>query len=403
MTLLSDDLMAPAVMRDPHSYYRELRAADPVHWNATWGGWVLTRYEDVVRVLRDAARLSSDRMGYLERELDPERRAGLEPIFRILSRWMVFADPPLHTRLRLLLNPLFSPTAVERFRPMVRRIVRQELDALAGQGQMEVVRDFAYQIPMGVILELMDAQHLDRERIKEWSEQLGTFFFIRADEPRRREIAVEGVNQLVAHLEPLIAQRRARRGEDLVSVLLNAEDQGHLEPDDVLSTCVLLVFGGHETTMNLIANGTRALAEHPDQWARWAAEPALAPSAVEELLRYDGSVKTTVRWAREPFSLGDKEIRAGDRLLVGLSAANRDPAQFADPDRLDLGRSPNHHVAFAHGIHVCLGAALARMEAQEAMTALCSAIPCPRVTAAQLDYHPSVIGRALQALPIAWS
>ncbi len=402
-TTLSDDLMAQAVVRDPHSYYRALREADPIHWNATWGGWVLTRYDDVVRVLRDAARLSSDRMAYLEQELSPERRAGLEPIFRILSRWMVFADPPLHTRLRLLLNPLFSPTAVERFRPMVRRIVQEELAALAGKGQMEVVRDFAYQIPMGVILELMAAQHLDREKIKEWSEQLGTFFFIRADEPRRREIAVEGVNQLVAHIEPLIAERRARRGEDLVSILLNAEDQGHLEPDDVLSTCVLLVFGGHETTMNLIANGTRALAEHPDQWARWAAEPGLAPLAVEELLRYDGSVKTTVRWARQGFELGDKQVQAGERILVGLSAANRDPAQFEDPDRLDLGRSPNHHVAFAHGIHVCLGAALARMEAQEAMTALTSAIPCPRITAAELDYHPSVIGRALQALPVAWS
>ena len=316
---------------------------------------------------------------------------------------MVFADPPLHTRLRLLLNPLFTPTAVEQYRPMVRGIVTRLLDDLEGRGHMEVVRDFAYQVPMTVILELMGAPDVDAERIKEWSEELGTFFFIRADEPRRREIAVHGVNRLVEHLTPMIEQRRAHRGTDLVSRLLDAEEVGQITADDVIATCVLLVFGGHETTMNLIANGTLALANHPDQWARLAAQPELVPTGVEEILRYDGSVKATVRWAKTNLEIGGQPVQAGQRLLLGLSAANRDPAVFTAPDGLDVGRSPNPHVAFAQGIHICLGAPLARLEAQEAFAALTSRLPCPTVPAAAPDYHPTVVGRALKALPLSWS
>jgi cytochrome P450 len=400
---LSDDLMAPEVIRNPHAYYRRLREVEPVHWNAKWGGWVLTRYDDVVKALRDSQRLSADRMGFLANEIDAGKRAQLEPIFRVLSRWMVFADPPLHTKLRLLLNPLFTPTAVEKYRPMVRGIVTRLLDEIEGRGQMEVVRDFAYQVPMTVILELMGAPDVDTERIKAWSEELGTFFFIRADEPQRREIAVHGVNQLVEHLTPMIEARRARRGNDLVSLLIDAEEHGQIEADDVLATCVLLVFGGHETTMNLIANGTLALATHPDQWARLAAQPELVPTGVEELLRYDGSVKATVRWAKTDIETSGQAILAGQRLLVGLSAANRDPAVFAHPDGLDVGRNPNPHVAFAQGIHICLGAPLARLEAQEAFATLTRRLPCPTVNAEALDYHPTVVGRALKALPVSWS
>ncbi|MFN2251304.1 MAG: cytochrome P450 [Anaerolineae bacterium] len=399
---ISDDLMAPEVIEDPHTYYRTIRELDPIHWNDRWGGWVLTRYDDVVQVLRDWKRFSSDRMGFLANELSPEEQEPLTPIFDVLSRWMVFSDPPHHTKLRLLLNPLFTPTAVEYYREQVRGIVKRRLDEIEPLGRMEVVRDLAYQIPMSVILDLMGARELDRDDIKVWSEQLGAFFFIRADEPRRREIAVEGVNNLVALLEPLIEERRASRGDDLISVLLNAEDAGEITHDDVVATCVLLIFGGHETTMNLIANGTLALIRNPGSWEFLRDNPDTMRNAVEELLRYDGSVKTTVRWAKEDVEVGGQLIRAGERVLCGLSAANRDPAQFPDPDRLELTRSPNLHVAFAHGIHVCIGGPLAKLEAREAFTALTQRLPCPTLETEHLEYRPTVIGRALMRLPVTF-
>ncbi len=402
MKVLSDDLMVPEVIVDPHSYYRELRERDPVHWSKRWGGWILTRYADVVQVLRDSKRFSSDRMAYLARELSQADQERLSPIFKVLSRWLVFRDPPDHTRLRLLLNTPFTPTSVEKYRPLVRRIVQNLLEGIEGKGRMEVVRDFAYQVPMTVILELMGTPHLDRDRIKEWSEQVGVFFFIRADEPRRREIACEGIKALVDYLRPVVEERRANPKDNLLSLLLGAQERGDLTEDDVIATCVLLVFGGHETTMNLIANGVLALMRYPEDWERLRQEPALVSSAVEELLRFDGSVKATVRWAREDVDVGGRTLRKGDRALVVLSAANRDPEQFDDPDRLELTRDPNPHVAFAHGIHVCLGAPLARMEAQEAFSGLTQRLPCPTLETEDLEYYPTVVHRALKSLPVGF-
>ena len=399
---LSDDLMAPEVIADPHAYYKRLRTNDPIHWNERWGGWVLTDYNNVVEVLRDSLNFSSDRMGFLAKELTQEEQESIAPIFRILQYWMVFRDPPQHTALRMLLNKHFTPLAIERYRPMVRKIVQKTLDRIMKEGKsIDFVKEFAYEVPMTVILELLGAPDLDTERIKEWSEKIGVFFFIKADEPRRREIACEGINALVEYLKPLIERRRDRPGIDLISLLLAAEEAGSITENDVLATCVLLVFGGHETTMNLIANGTYAFMKHPEQWEKLHQNPELVKKAVEELLRYDGSVKSTVRWAKNDTMVGGKLIKAGDRLLVSLSGANRDPEQFAAPDGLDITRDPNLHVAFAHGIHVCLGASLARMEVEESFAGLTSTIACPTlVEGAKLEYYPSVVHRALKDLPV---
>ncbi len=395
--------MAPEVVADPHSYYRTLRENERVHWNERWKGWVLTGYKEVVDVLRDPENFSSDRMGYLEKELSQEEQESIAPIFHVLKYWMVFRDPPEHTVLRMLLNKLFTPVAIERYRPMVRKIVQKALDKVVHTGKIEVIRDFAYDIPMSVILELIGAPDLDRDKIKEWSEAIGVFFFIKADEPRRREIACEGINSLVEYITPLIQQRRDHPGIDLISLLISAEEAGQITYNDVLATCVLLIFGGHETTMNLIANGTLALMEHPEQWEILRDNPVFLKRAVEELLRYDGSVKSTVRWAKKDVMVGDKLVKQGERLLVSLSGANRDPLQFENPDTLDVTRDPNLHVAFAHGIHVCLGASLARMEAEEAFAGLIKRITCPKVDEdAYLNYYPSVVHRALKNLPVTF-
>jgi cytochrome P450 len=399
--LVKDDLMAPEVIADPHAYYKALREADPVHWNERWKGWVLTGYKEVVDVLRDAENFSSDRMGYLASELTQEEQESIAPIFHVLKYWMVFRDPPEHTVLRMLLNKLFTPVAIERYRPRVRKIVQKTLDKVVASGKMELIRDFAYEVPMTVILELIGAPDLDRDKIKEWSEAIGVFFFIKADEPRRREIACEGINSMVEYIKPLIEHRRENPGIDLISLLISAEEAGQINYNDVIATCVLLVFGGHETTMNLIANGTLALMEHPEQWEKLRNDPKLLKKGVEELLRYDGSVKSTVRWAKADVMVGGKQIKKGERLLVSLSGANRDPLQFDNPNDLDVTRDPNLHVAFAHGIHVCLGASLARMEVEEAFAGLINRISCPVLEdEAYLNYYPSVVHRALKNLPI---
>jgi cytochrome P450 len=400
MEKVSDDLMSPEVIHDPHSYYHGLREADPVHWNDRWGGWVVTRYEDAIKVLRNADAFSADRMGFLERELAEEDRETITPIFDVLSSWMVFTDPPLHTQLRSLVNRQFTPKEVERYREQVRAIVNDALDEVEEKGEMEVIRDFAYKVPMTVILDLMGVPDLNREKIKEWSEELGLFFFIRADEPRRRHFATRGVSALAGYMRHVVEEKANNRGDDLISLFLGAEDAGVITRDDVIANCVLLAFGGHETTMNLIANGTLALIRHPDQWLRIKEDPTMIRSAIEELLRYDGSVKTTVRWAKEDVEVGNEIIKAGQRVLIGLSAANRDPEMYENPDALDVARDPNPHMAFGQGIHVCVGAPLARLEAQEAFAALTQRFDVPEIVSEDYQYWPTVIGRSLKSLNV---
>lgn len=397
---VSDDLMAAEVIHDPHAYYRGLRSEDPIHWNDRWGGWVVTRYDDVVKILRDAQAFSADRMAFLARELPEDQMETIRPIFEVLSSWMVFADPPLHTKLRSLVNRQFTPKAVEGYRSAVRDIVDEVLDGVEERGEMEVVRDFAYQIPMTVILDLMGVPDLDRTKIKKWSEELGLFFFIRADEPRRRHFATRGVSALAGYMSRVVEEKAKNPDDKLISLFLEAEAAGEISRDDVVANCVLLAFGGHETTMNLIANGTLALIRHPDQWARLKEDPSQVRSAIEELLRYDGSVKTTVRWARQDVEIGGETIKAGQRVLLGLSAANRDPEKFQDPDTVDIGRDPNLHVAFGQGIHVCVGAPLARLEAQETFAALTERFDVPTITDEQYAYWPTVIGRSLKSLNV---
>jgi cytochrome P450 len=256
-----------------------------------------------------------------------------------------------------------------------------------------------------VISEYMGVPVEDREQVKEWSDETSRVFFIRANEPDRRERSQQGLEKLVAYFEPLIEERRKHPRDDLISALVQAEERGDLlSHEEVLATCTVLLFAGHETTTNLLANGLLAFMRHRDQWHLLRQHPSLVRSAAEEILRYDGPVKATFRWAKKDTELGGKTIRAGDRMLLILAAANRDPAKFVDPDRLDITRTSNPHVALGQGIHVCLGAPLARLEAQEAFLALPQRFPDLRLTAdgAPLEYHPTIVARALKVLPVSW-
>jgi|DewCreStandDraft_5_1066085.scaffolds.fasta_scaffold01940_2 cytochrome P450 len=403
--LVQDDLMAPEVIRDPHTYYARLRETDPVHWNERWKGWIITRYDDVVRLLRDHERFSSDRMASFIAELSPADRDRYHVLIEILSSWFVFRDPPFHTRFRLLTNKAFTPMSVERLRPRVRQIIHGLLDRVAERGHMEFIRDYAFPLPVTVICEYLGVPAEDHERLKEWSDETTQIFFMRINDPNRRDRAQKGVQALTEYFYPLIHERKRHPRDDFITALVHAEERGDLlSEDEVATVCALLMLAGHETTTNALANGLLALLRNRDQWERLRADPSLARTAVEELLRYDGVVKAMLRWAKEDVEVGGKTIKEGDRILLSLFGANRDPAKFPEPDRLDVARHPNPHVAFGHGIHLCLGAPLARLELHESFIALSQRFPDMRlaVEPEELQYHPTVVSRALEALPVEW-
>ncbi|MDR5683936.1 MAG: cytochrome P450 [Armatimonadota bacterium] len=401
--IVQDDLLAPDVVADPYTYFAWLREHDPVHWNERWGGWLVTRYDDVVRAFRDPERLSSDRMAHFVRELSEYDRERLHVLIQYFSKWLVFTDPPYHTRVRMLVNKAFTPTSVERLRPRTRQIVHELLDAVEGRGQMEFIRDFAFHLPVIVISEYMGVPPEDREAVKEWSDETSRIFFIRADDPHRRDRSQRGLIHLLEYFQPLIHDRRRNPRDDLISALVQAEERGDLlSEEELLATCTVLLFAGHETTTNLLANGLLALLRNRDQWELLRRDASLSRSATEELLRYDGPVKATFRWAKVDVEMGGKTMRSGDRMLLVLASANRDPARYPDPDRVDITRSPNPHVAFGHGIHVCLGAPLARVEGQEAFAALAERFPRMRLASEDLEYHPTLVSRALSALHVEW-
>ncbi len=403
MQTISDDLLAPEVVADPYGYYAELRENDPVHWNSRWGGWIVTRYDDVVRVLRDSERFSSDRMASLMLELDEAAQEKFHVLINYFSKWLVFTDPPYHTRVRMLVNKAFTPASVERLRPRVKAIVSELLDRFRDRSHVEFIHEFAFHLPVIVISEYMGVPVEDREQIKEWSDETGRVFFIRANEPDRRERSQKGLERLLEYFAPLIRERRAHPRDDLITALVQAEERGDLlSEEELLATCTVLIFAGHETTTNLLANGLVAFARFRDQWQMLADNPGLIKPAVEELLRYDGPVMATFRMARTDVELGNRTVGRGDRMLLVLGAANRDPAKFSDPNRLDITRWPNPHVAFGHGIHICLGAPLARVEAQEAFLALSQRFPRFRLADQELSYHPTIVARALKQLYIEW-
>ena len=387
----------PEVHADPYPLYHRLRAEDPVHRNGP-GFWVLTRYADVVAVLRDP-RMSRDPRRSAQYQLIQRGNAGEDP-WEDGAPSMLFVDPPDHTRLRTLVNKAFTPAAIGRLRSRVEELVEGLLDRVAGTGEMDVVDDLAYPLPVTVICELLGVPPADQTRFRDWSGALVHLLDpLVAEDVLERALRARAA--LRGYLGDLVAERRAHPAGDLLTALVAAEDEGHrLSEQELISMCMLLLVAGHETTVNLIANGTLALLGHPAERARLAADPALAASAVEELLRYDSPVQLTSRHATTDLEVGGQLVREGETVITALGAANRDPAQFPDPDRLHLARSPNRHVAFGGGIHFCLGAPLARMEAQVALAALLRRLPGLACGGEEPTWRDTVTLRGLATLPV---
>jgi cytochrome P450 len=400
---ISDDLLAPGVVSDPHPYFHRLRAEDPVHWNEMHRSWLLTRYDDVESAFRDR-RLSADRiLPHVEAKLDETERATMEPALRVLSGWMVFRDPPEHTRLRRVVLRAFPAARAGALRPRIRAIVDELLEPIRAAGATELVQDFAFPLPATVIAELLGVPASDRDLFHAWSVEIAGLVFGNIADQSRYERARKGLVELADYFRALIRDFASRPGDNLISALVAASKDDRLSDDELVSTCTLLLFAGHETTTGLIANGSLALLENPDELDRLRRDPSLAATAVEEVLRYEGPAKLAVRRAGADVELRGKRIRAGARVMLVQTAANRDPERFPEPDRLDLSRADNPHLAFAQGLHFCLGATLARVEAHVAFVALAK-LPGLRLAEPDrpLAWSGAILGRAVSALPLAF-
>jgi cytochrome P450 len=400
----ADDLFAPAVIADPYTYFGHLRETDPVHWNARSELWIVTRYDDLVWLVRHHELFSSAVIGSDPRPpyppIDPADRGLFEQVRTFRADQLVEQDRPAHARMRAAVHEYFTPTAMEAWRPFVRAAVAGLLDEVAPRGRADLLEALAAPLPVRIITEMMGVPNEDRAHLRELADRL---LYINRGEPDRMRPLMEGIRGMIAYVEPKVGLRAAEPGRDFISVLAAAEREGVFTRHQVLVNTALLLFAGHETTMNLICNGTLALLRHPDQWARLCGDPAgLARLATEECLRYDPPVKSTQRIAAVDVERRGKLIRRGDRIRWVMASANRDPRAFPDPDRFDLSRSPNPHVSFGSGIHYCLGATLARVEGQEVLRALAERFPSLRLDTDRLEYQPSVQFRSLKALPVAW-
>ena len=399
--LYSDDFRAQT-----YSTFARMRADDPVICQPGLDGetmiWFVTRHDDVVRVLLDDERFVRDpSLALTPAEL--EASASLMPdSFAFVEQHMLNRDGADHRRLRRLVTKAFTPRMVERLRPRVEEIASELLDAVEARGEMDVVEEYAFPLPITVIAELLGIPVADRDRFRRWSNAIVTPAF----GPDALAEFGASMADFVAYLHALFERRRSEPAEDLISALLQVRDGGDaLSEQELFSMVVLLIVAGHETTVNLIANAVLALLEHPDQLAELRRGPERVPAAIEELLRYDGPVERALnRWAASDVELGGHTIRRGDDVILILGSANRDPERFPDPDVLDLGRDDTEHVAFGRGSHYCLGAPLARLEGEVALTTLLRRLPGIRLAVAreELRWRPVPLFRSLTALPVAW-
>lgn len=399
--MIDDDMLGGERLADPYPYFAAVTERAPVRWNDKYRAWFIHKHEDVLWALRHPA-FSSDRVRpvFADR-LSEEQRAARKPTFDVLRHWMVFLDPPEHTRLRKILMPLFGPKVVATWRPRVEAVVQETLAEIADRETFDFVQDFAYPIPAIVVAELIGVPAADRDLFKKWSDDILTLVFGAEGQGDRRELAQQGLQDLTAYLSGLISRIRENPGDDVISMLVTAEDvEPALTEEEIISTCALLVFGGHETTTNLIANGIRQLLLHPAQGDLLRSEPQRINTAVEELLRFDGPSRLEARLLVDDVELRGQTLRAGENVFLVQSAANRDPDVFDRPHELDITRERNLHVGFGHGVHHCLGNFLARLEAQVAIPAVLEVMPDLRLDGTE-EWHPTMMSRGMKTMPVA--
>jgi cytochrome P450 len=385
---------------DPYPSYRKPLNKDPFHRSRLAGGWVLTRHADVGAVLRDNTFLNDGRkLPMFQKERDKRLASGEITQEEADTQMMLNTDPPDHTRLRSLMSKAFTPRSVEALRPRVEQLVEEMVETCAAKGTFDVIREVAYPLPVIIIAEMLGIPPAERDQFKKWSDEIATTVGMANIDQER--IARKAQRELRDYLVPIMQERRREPREDLLSALVAAEEDGDkLSLMEVHATIALLLVAGNETTTNLIGNGLLALMQHRDQFDRLRANPEMIGTAVEEMLRYDSPVQGTSRFTLQDTEVNGHPVKAGQQVFLFIGAANRDPAQFPDPDTFDIGREDNRHLSFGNGIHFCLGAPLARIEGPIALNALLQRFPNMRLATDKLVWGDNIVLRGLTSLPV---
>ncbi len=410
-TLTFADLISQDTEKTPYAFYGKLREQGSLSYIADFGGmggaWIATNYDDALTILKDPrflkdARLLKERQDYFHSEQGSFQGEISWKNSLLWRRDMLLVDPPDHGRLRGLVSNVFTPRMIEQWRPRIQQIADELLDVVQEQRTIDVIADFAYPLPINVISDILGIPLQDRTLFRNWVQAIA-----RPPEGQEQEEAQTAAGEaFIDYLKALLAEKRTHPGDDLTSGLVQAKDNvDALSETELISTILLLIVAGHETTLNLIGTGTLALLQHPDQLRLLQQDASLIPSAIEELLRYSSPVSiTSPRWAGEDISLHGNVIRKGDLVFLSLIAVNTDPQQFSDPETLDLTRQVKKHLAFGRGIHVCLGAPLARLEGQIAFSTLLRRLPHIQLACEpeQLFWNPYFALHGPMSLPVTF-
>lgn len=392
-------LLEPEVLANPYPLYQRLRSEDPVHWDPYLHSWVITRYSDAVRVFQQfsAARMPT-----------PEQLValGLEaftPIAQVMVRQMLFLDPPAHTHIRTLAAQAFTPHRVKLLATRIREVTCHLLEAVHEQGKMDVIADLAYPLPAIITSELLGTPSSDWKQLTIWSSDFAQLLGNFQHSPDHTAQILHSLEEMISYFRAILHEQKQHPHEGLITTLMTAEIDGvHLSDEDIIANTIVTMVGGLETTTNLIGNGLLSLLRHPYELAKLQATPSLILSTVEELLRYESPSQHTARLAPENIEIGGKYIRKRQAVIVVMGAANRDPERFADPDRLDICRADNRHVAFAWGNHFCFGAPLARLEGQIVFETLLQMLPELHLATETVTWRENLGLRGLTALPVTF-
>jgi cytochrome P450 len=386
---LDNFLVSEQFLKDPYPALRRLREEDPVHWSDAIGGWVLTRYDDIVASFKDTDHFSNEgRLARAVEHLTPGSRLKLktfEDHYR--TKGLLHSDPPDHTRLRALVTRAFTPRTVEAMQPRVRAIANELLNNVEPSGRMDVIRDLAVTLPITVLAEIMGMPPEEKLLVKGWADALLAFQGVNNPSEKILESAQKTLVELKAYLADLVRAKRRKPGTDLLSQLVGAESEGEkLSESELINTAITLLVAGHETSTSLIGNGIYTLLHNEGEWRLLQKDPSLLPSAIEEILRYESPVSRQPRLMKQDAEIGARRLRQGQMLFQMLNAANRDPGYFPEPDLFDIRRQKNRHIAFGFGIHFCVGALLARTEATLVFQLIIERFPKIHLTDATPDW-----------------
>ena len=403
VTAINDNMFTAEVMQDPYRYYGRIRDEDPVHWNELYELWVITRHDDLVWMTRNHEQFSSAVFANDPRPAYPPINESDTELYDFMKaanqQRFIQYDRPEHLEMRKVMHAYFTPKSMEEWRPLVKSAIKDLLDAAEERGDVDLMRDLAVPLPVLVIAEMMGVPESERTHIRMLAEKL---LHNGRSEPDRMRIVVEGIQGMNEYVNPLVEERLVNPKDDFISVLASGEKSGVFTREQVLGNTALLLIAGHETTINLICNGTLSFMNNRDQWDLLKSDPqGLMVRATEEALRHDSPVKSIQRIATEDVEMRGKQIKKDDRIRWFMSSANRDPNKFENPDKMDITRWPNPHVAFGAGVHHCLGATIARVEGQEVFSALAERYPNLQLKSHDVEYRESITFRSIMEMPVS--